>query len=202
MKLYLSKAWHLGADYINEEGKVLYRVQTNSRLHPTTTHVSSRLVHTLRQQSFLTPIHNGTEQIGDSEVEGRDDDTDPDWEDRFVHLARIDFVTFKPSRIAMGGQEVEVSSFFRKGDWGWSGRDRIFNGPDGREYKWLLAPRKLVVNDSTQAVVAKFHEKLFNFINHSRETTYLEITPLGEHMVDIILVTFLYIEKLRQDNNS
>lgn len=58
---------------------------------------------------------------------------------------------------------------------------------------------QLVTNDGSQTPVAcyKANEKLF-----SKTAPTLEIFPAGEHMVDLIVVTLLYIEKNRKDRET
>jgi hypothetical protein len=57
---------------------------------------------------------------------------------------------------------------------------------------------QLVLNDgSSPAVdVARYNRKLL-----TAKDSYLEIFPAGEHMVDEILVTFIYIERLRTEES-
>jgi hypothetical protein len=57
---------------------------------------------------------------------------------------------------------------------------------------------QLILNDGTKALVANFHTKSFGIIGDARPAC-LEILPIGEDMVDTILVTFIYIEKKRKD---
>jgi hypothetical protein len=47
--------------------------------------------------------------------------------------------------------------------------------------------------------VAKFHQKDIISITPNAKRATLEIYPAGEHMVDLIVVTLVYIEKLRRD---
>ena len=97
---------------------------------------------------------------------------------------------------------------------------RIFTGPDGKEYRWKLANTKPVVcitssryllstqaapqfqlytNDDTNTHVAKFHQKDIISITPNAKRATLEIYPAGEHMVDLIVVSLVYVEKLRRD---
>jgi len=91
---------------------------------------------------------------------------------------------------------------------------RVFTGPDGREYKWLLnaaGPEvnciiyvvlllslrryQLRLNNGSKTVVARYHSDTFR----KSRGAYLDISPAGERIVDMILVTFIYIERLRKD---
>ncbi|KAF9269828.1 hypothetical protein L218DRAFT_292011 [Marasmius fiardii PR-910] len=123
--------------------------------------------------------------------------------DRFIYLAQIDWQVFASSKIRFGdGQEVLTQEFFRKVGWGPYGRHRVFTGKDGKEYKWLLLwfHSELVTNDEKKTVVAKFAQKSF-FVKKS-SPGLLEIFPPGEHMVDEIFTTFIYIEKLRKEKEN
>ncbi|KAJ4471132.1 hypothetical protein C8J55DRAFT_435669 [Lentinula edodes] len=78
-------------------------------------------------------------------------------------------------------------------------RHRIFTGPDGKEYKWVLGfyTPELILNDGSNTPVARFHRR--KFILWNTPPGYLEILPSGVDMIDTILITFIYIEKLRKD---
>ncbi|TFK24650.1 hypothetical protein FA15DRAFT_687403 [Coprinopsis marcescibilis] len=121
-----------------------------------------------------------------------------DMEDRFTRLAQIDFHTFTSSKITMGGITRHTDDIFRKKRVGWFGRDRIFQGPDGNEYRWELGSWKpeLYLNDNTKTLVAKYHQKHTDVFQDARPAS-LEIFPPGENIPDMIIVTFVYIEYLR-----
>jgi len=73
----------------------------------------------------------------------------------------------------------------------------MFTGEDGKEYKWFLRRRypELTLNDGSNTSIAIFHPKrLFSKEDRGR----LEIFPQGQHMVDEILVTFTYMERVRK----
>ncbi|KAJ3805292.1 hypothetical protein F5876DRAFT_52093, partial [Lentinula aff. lateritia] len=76
---------------------------------------------------------------------------------------------------------------------------RVFTGPDGKEYKWVLGfyTPELILNDGSNTPVARFHRR--KFILWNTPPGYLEILPCGVDMIDTILITFIYIEKLRKD---
>ena len=57
---------------------------------------------------------------------------------------------------------------------------------------------QLYANDEAQTHVAKFHQQDFISITPKAKAATLEIFPAGEHMVDLIVVTLVYIEKLRR----
>lgn len=51
-------------------------------------------------------------------------------------------------------------------------------------------------NDPNPTIIAKYHKKKYGVLSDERRDAYLEIRPEGEHMVDLILVTFIFAEKL------
>lgn len=98
-----------------------------------------------------------------------------------------------------GEQRITADDFFQRG--GVYGRNRTFTGPDGQGYKWILGTihPQLVRNDEHQTPVAKFHREHHRmpFIKH--RLAFLDIYPPGEDIVDFVFITFLYIQKVRQD---
>jgi len=101
------------------------------------------------------------------------------------------------------GIEYETSKFFRKKEWRWGclGRHRAFTGPDDLEYQWILGRRvpELVRRDAARTPVARFHIWRRGFFGKAPRRASLEIFPEGMHMVDLIFVTFVYIQKIRDE---
>lgn len=123
---------------------------------------------------------------------------------KFIYLAQIDWRVFTSSKFRFGdGLEVMARDFYRKEGWGPYGRHRVFTAKDGREYKWLQHSfhSELITNDGNKTVLAKSAQKTFGLIGKGHPG-YLEIFPPGEHMVDEIFVTFIYVEKLRKDSED
>ncbi|KAI3601663.1 hypothetical protein WG66_009035 [Moniliophthora roreri] len=190
MKLQLSRNY-LNATYTDTStGRVIYKVTTPS-----------------------APIVTGSTTISkvlpaDIGLPRRDSDRDGEEpnEERFASLGRIDWRTLHSSSIKILDQEMETKHFLRRDGRAGKlfGRNRVFTAPDGREYKWILGSHtsKLVLNDGNDIDVAKYHrENLGNLgIIEEKRRGVLEIYPAGEHMVDLILVTFVYVEKVRRDD--
>jgi hypothetical protein len=57
---------------------------------------------------------------------------------------------------------------------------------------------KLVLDDGSKQLVAQSHRSNIGIIGKPRQAR-LEISPGFEHLVDIILVTYIFVEKLRKD---
>ena len=60
---------------------------------------------------------------------------------------------------------------------------------------------KLRLNDGSKTIVARGHRSNVGVIGQPRQAR-LEILPGFEHFVDIILVTYVYAEKLRKDQEK
>ncbi|KAF8888278.1 hypothetical protein BD779DRAFT_1440034 [Infundibulicybe gibba] len=170
MHLYLSGASPLHSTFSNEEGQVIYKVDSPIKL-------------TNRTASIRRALPN---DLFDGE----------DTHNRFAHLAQVEWRVVGPSTIRQGGEEIETKTFFRRG--GWLGRNRIFTAPDGKEYRWKLGHRTstLVTNDAEKKRVARFHPK--HYIINPRPASF-EIYPGGEDIMDTIFITFIYVEKIRKD---
>ncbi|TEB27947.1 hypothetical protein FA13DRAFT_1755962 [Coprinellus micaceus] len=125
-----------------------------------------------------------------------------DLQDHFERIGEVQFNTIKHSILTYKNVSQSVDKFFRKkASWVNLGSHRIFTGPDGKEYRWKVANTKpvLYTNDEAQTHVAKFHQQDIISITPKAKAATLEIYPAGEHMVDLIVVTLVYIEKLRRD---
>ncbi|EAU80728.2 hypothetical protein CC1G_04838 [Coprinopsis cinerea okayama7 len=54
----------------------------------------------------------------------------------------------------------------------------------------------LWLNDGSKTIVAKYHQDHYGLTRDACSTS-LEIFPIGEHITDLIIVTFVYIEFIR-----
>lgn len=55
------------------------------------------------------------------------------------------------------------------------------------------------LHDSSGAIVAEYHEKRLHLLSPSTPG-YVEVTPQATHMLDLIIVTLVYVDKVRADN--
>jgi len=62
----------------------------------------------------------------------------------------------------------------------------------------LTLSSQLFLNDTAKMPVAVFHRKRLGILRTARPAS-LEIFPVGEAIADIIIVTFIYMEKMRKD---
>ncbi|KIK02644.1 hypothetical protein K443DRAFT_677375 [Laccaria amethystina LaAM-08-1] len=175
MRLYLSTRKPWNSVYTTEDGQVVYKTSTPRKICERKTSIK---------------------RIVPSKDKG-------DMRDEFAHLAEVDYRVFSSSHIRYGGQDLETRDFFRKGAWSWRGRGRVFTGPEGVEYKWKLGDRvpELCLNDSIDTPVARYHRSSLGILSPAH-AAYLEVFPIGEHIVDLIVVTFIYIERLRQEKEE
>ncbi|KIM79627.1 hypothetical protein PILCRDRAFT_74073, partial [Piloderma croceum F 1598] len=81
---------------------------------------------------------------------------------------------------------------------------RVFTAPvDGRHFKWTLGVWRstLVLNDGSKTPVAQSHRSNIGIIGKPRQAG-LEIYPGFEHLVDILLLTYIFVEKTRKDREK
>lgn len=65
-------------------------------------------------------------------------------------------------------------------------------------YLPYLLRYQLRLNSGSKAIVARYHSRRSSPFGKAL-SAYIEIFPAGEWIVDTILITFIYIEKLRED---
>ncbi|KAG2146829.1 hypothetical protein DEU56DRAFT_157553 [Suillus clintonianus] len=113
-------------------------------------------------------------------------------------LAKIEWHTFSSTVIKYNGMDLVTSQFIPTK--GITGRRRVFQGPDGLSYKWKIGPGECVLMlGGTE--VARHHPLKFSFKKTGHEA-YLEVFPPVEHMVDLVVLTFIYVEKLRRGSQE
>ncbi|KAG1826815.1 uncharacterized protein BJ212DRAFT_1308437 [Suillus subaureus] len=122
-------------------------------------------------------------------------------QDQFDVLGEIEWHTFASSKFRYGGTEVETKKFIPKR--GLLGRKRVFVGPDGCSYRWDLQYRVVVLSrdDASRTEVARFHRATLGIVGRKRKAT-LEVSPEVAHMMDTVIMTFTYVEKLRKDKEE
>ncbi|KAK0461634.1 uncharacterized protein EV420DRAFT_1304852 [Desarmillaria tabescens] len=191
MNLYQTSSEILNNTYTNESGQAIYKVSTPHKFSGRVTTIS-RIV----PSDYEPPRVEDTDSY----------ELGMDFRDRFAPLGYIDWKMFASSVMRYKGEEVKATTYLKKQGWGWYGsyidRHRVFKGPDGKEYKWILgfSIPELILNDGSETLIARFYtRKLGVFSPANARPAYLEILPDGEHMVDVIFFTFIYIEKIRKE---
>ncbi|KAF8635601.1 hypothetical protein AX15_000241 [Amanita polypyramis BW_CC] len=210
MHLYLTKRSHLSSTYTDGDGQILYKVENKFFNRVTTIkRALPRDIHT-HPRSSREESAPPDEAISDNDIRGDVDENDdaeasedPALRYRFGHLAEIKFNTITSSTIRYHGEEHETGKFFTKNGLGWNGCNWVFTGPDGLEYQWILGFRalELVRKDVARTRVARFHRRRLGIIGKRRPAS-LEIFQEGMHMVDLIVITFVYIRRRRNDSGN
>ncbi|KAH7911072.1 hypothetical protein BJ138DRAFT_1151493 [Hygrophoropsis aurantiaca] len=118
--------------------------------------------------------------------------------DDFETIAEIEWHFFASSIFRMNGKELRTKEFIPSG--GLQGRRRTFTGPDGKSYKWVLnfTSVTLELADGSQTNLASF-QRISTF---GGSGAVLEVSPLVSHMLDLVILTFIYVEKLRRDKET
>ncbi|KAF6765794.1 hypothetical protein DFP72DRAFT_1058355 [Ephemerocybe angulata] len=129
------------------------------------------------------------------------------WNVKAHELATFKIRGWHPDEFEVNGKAFTEKEFFKKSGLGWYGRDRIWAGPDGGEYRWKMGDSKpeLYLNDKEKTLVAKFHREHSGFLGiQEKRPPCLEIFggPHPEALVDMIVITFVYMEKNRADREE
>lgn len=176
MHLYLSTGSPWNATYSNEEGQVIYEAE-----YPPMVFSLKPPVITIKR--ILSNTDSAAASLGS-----------------FSTLAEIDYRTsaFLSPHIRYNGIDIDTSEFFKKTGLLW--RNRAFKGPDGKEYEWHLGSmyKLYLKNSSDDATVACYHHRKPGSRGNPHPAS-LEIFPQGQHMLDLIVVTFIFVERLRTD---
>ncbi|KIJ61070.1 hypothetical protein HYDPIDRAFT_177152 [Hydnomerulius pinastri MD-312] len=170
MRLTLSSESVRNTIVTNEDGQVLYKTSTPFSIgHGTTT------IHKIRPNS------------------------DPsDMRDYFDVMGEIEWHLFGSSTFRINGQQMDSNDFLPRH--GVMGRKRTFTGPDGRPYRWDMDFRVVVLSldDDSRAEVTRSHRSTLGIIGPKQQAC-LDVHPDVMHMLDLIVLTFVYVEKLRMD---
>ncbi|KAH7921062.1 hypothetical protein BV22DRAFT_756907 [Leucogyrophana mollusca] len=144
-----------------------------------------------------TPSKMGSRTTTVSKI--RPNEKKSDMRDEFDSIAEIEWHFFASSIFRMNGKEVRTKDFIPSG--GLQGRRRTFTGPDGKSYKWVLnfTSVSLELADGSQKNLASFQRAgAFG----QKSGAVLEVSPLVAHMLDLVIITFIYVEKLRRDKET
>ncbi|KAH7909214.1 hypothetical protein BJ138DRAFT_256042 [Hygrophoropsis aurantiaca] len=170
MRFILSSEHVRNTTVTNEHGQVVYRTDTPFKIGSRTTTV----------------------------LKIRPNYADADMRDQFAVLGAIQWHYIASSIFRFGGQEIQANEFIPAS--GILRRTRTFMGPDGRSYKWKLDFKVVVLylNDGSKTEVARYHRRSLGIIGKKHDP-YLEIFSHGEGILDVLILTFIYVEKLRMD---
>ncbi|KAF8128217.1 hypothetical protein EV363DRAFT_1170817 [Boletus edulis] len=113
-------------------------------------------------------------------------------------LCVIEWHRVKKTKFLFGQREMAVDRILYRRPYSWG---RYFTGPDGLTYKWKVGFRYCWLKHETKharAHLVKFHGRNLG-IRKPSHPPFLEIAPEVAHMIDHIIVTYMYMERLRRD---
>ncbi|KAI9463841.1 hypothetical protein HD554DRAFT_2040864 [Boletus coccyginus] len=166
--------------FTHESGQVLYKTT-----HPLSSEVAGGM---------------GTTTI--YKVMPNDDPTD--MRDQLGVIGEIEWHQIGSSTFRLNGQEMQSDTFLPSH--GILGRKRTFTGPDGSPYRWdmVFGPFGTVVvlsrDDGSRTEVARYHRGSGGIVGPKGKPR-LVVDPDVEHMLDLIVLTFVYVEKIRMDKD-
>ncbi|THH26997.1 hypothetical protein EUX98_g7191 [Antrodiella citrinella] len=118
-----------------------------------------------------------------------------------VEFARLNWRTFRSTRLVYNMQITDLDQFLTGSDL--IGSARTFVGPDGLSYSWhmgmttsLLTLKAAVPAETAPKTIAKFYPQ--SAVGAGRNP-YLEVQPEGMHMLDIIVITWVFVETRRRE---
>jgi len=122
-------------------------------------------------------------------------------------IATIEWRLLQSSVFWIGSRVVNADSFIPSH--GFFSKKRTFVGPDMVPYVWKIdtgiptlrveGSLRLHRNDGSDAYITSYKCSSGGLLPGRRSPGYLEIYPMGMHMIDMIIVTFVYMEKQRVD---
>ncbi|KAI5991709.1 hypothetical protein F5J12DRAFT_861540 [Pisolithus orientalis] len=160
----------------NENGQVLYKTSTPFSIGTRTT-------------TFYKVVPN----------------SDPDdMQDHLEAIGEIEWNLMGSSVMRLHGQEMMTDTFI---PWhGITGRKHTFMGPDGFSYRWDMDFRVVRVCAGLNIfphflALTGFGTQFLGIIGPRRDPS-LDVDPSLMHMLDIVILTFVYVEKLRMDKEK
>ncbi|KAA1475821.1 hypothetical protein DENSPDRAFT_448767 [Dentipellis sp. KUC8613] len=121
---------------------------------------------------------------------------------REEEVARIEWHQVKSTVFKWYGQDpVDVGTYMP-----YTGilmRKRAFTATDGQSYAWKYGSTRssLSRNDSSNTRIAQYHRRSYGIIGKAHKA-YLEICPEGLNIADEIVVTFVYVERRRNQREE
>ncbi|KAF9228914.1 hypothetical protein BS17DRAFT_805624 [Gyrodon lividus] len=111
----------------------------------------------------------------------------------------IEWHMLKKTLIRFNGRAVEADTMLVKRSWN---TGRYFIGPDERSYKWKLGATYCWLKPAeSDFELARFHKKNLGIMKESHPP-YLDVSSRAVHMMDHIVLTYVYAEKLRRDQGE
>jgi len=116
--------------------------------------------------------------------------------DHFVRLATIEYHTISPTKLRFGGGQVDMDTYLRPQSF--RAADLLHFGRLAMDKLTTQTFVQLDLNDGAGTPVARYHRRRLGIFSKSQKA-YVEIFEAGEGIVDEIMVTLVYVEKLRKD---
>ncbi|KAI5989990.1 hypothetical protein EDD15DRAFT_2370319 [Pisolithus albus] len=197
MRLTLSSEGVRNTVMTNENGQVLYKTSTPYRFGTRTT-------------ALYKVVPNA----------------DPDdMRDHLETIGEIEWHLMSSSVMRLHGREMMTDTFIPSH--GFTRRKRTFTGPDGLSYRWDMDfrivrvrtyPKKsydfpaltglvwvldaqLSRDDASRQELARSHRRSLGIIGPKKDPS-LDVDPSLMHMLDMVVLTFIYVEKLRMDKEK
>jgi len=118
--------------------------------------------------------------------------------DKFDAMGEIEWHVFGSSIFRIKGEEMQSNHFLPQR--GITGCKRTFTGPGGRPYRWDVLYDVVVLSrdDGSKTEVARYHRSSLGIVGPKKKAR-LDVDPDVVHMLDLIILTFVYVEKLRME---
>ncbi|KAI6012971.1 hypothetical protein EDC04DRAFT_2579717 [Pisolithus marmoratus] len=122
-----------------------------------------------------------------------------DMQDNLEIIGEIEWHIIGSSILRLYGEEMRTKDFLPRHGFLW--KKRTFTGPDGLSYRWDTGFWVVYVYDETRQEVARLYRRKLGIIGAKRDP-YLEVNEELAHMLDMVVLTFIYVEKLRMDEEE
>jgi len=114
-------------------------------------------------------------------------------------MGTIEWHRLKETVFRFNGQVIPANMMLGKRPWN---TGRYFVGPDQRTYKWKLESTHCWMKSTEPNVeLVRFHKKNLGIFTESHPA-YLDVSPNVVPMLDHVILTFIYVESLRQEQTG
>ncbi|KAH7882509.1 hypothetical protein F5I97DRAFT_1905650 [Phlebopus sp. FC_14] len=114
-------------------------------------------------------------------------------------VAVIDWHWIRSPTIHFRGQAVSAKTMFTRRFWT---SNRSFVASDGQTYKWKIKSTNCSLRaEKSSTELAKYHKRNFGIMKASHPP-YLEVSPSILHILDDIVTSFVYVEKVSRDEQK
>ncbi|KAI0044127.1 hypothetical protein FA95DRAFT_301689 [Auriscalpium vulgare] len=116
-------------------------------------------------------------------------------------VAQIEWHYWSQSIFRIRGETKEVKEYMPGK--GVLRRQRIFTASNGQKYKWQFGCNTcwLQLDDGKDTVVARFHRSSRGFVGKAHNA-YLEVVQEIMPIIDEVIMTFIWVEKRREDRQK